>query len=61
MAFLILVGVLFIVSFILMVSWNAVMPAVFGLPTLDYLQATALYVVSNIIFGAIRGGGTRKE
>lgn len=41
----------FIISAILMWLWNGLMPFLFGLSTLNYIQAMALYMVSNILFG----------
>lgn len=37
-------------AFLTMWAWNLVMPAIFGLPALTFLQALAI----NILLGAIR-------
>jgi hypothetical protein len=36
---------------ILMLLWNAVIPGMFGLATLSYWSAMAIYVISRILFG----------
>lgn len=48
-------------SFVTMHLWNWVMPAVFGLQTITWLQALALLVLGKILFGGIHrhGGGCR--
>jgi len=43
------------IAFILLVAWNAVVPSVFGGPTLDYGAAFALVFVLNIIGRLIFG------
>lgn len=58
---IIAIAMLLLFPFALMVAWNASMPFIFGLPSIDYPQAFALYVVFSIILGIIRGGGTSKE
>lgn len=42
--------ILAIVPFILMVAWNFVMPTVFHLPTIDFWQSLALFIVVRILF-----------
>ena len=48
-------------SFVTMHLWNWVMPAVFGLRTITWLQALALLVLGKILFGGFHrhGGGFR--
>jgi hypothetical protein len=47
-------------SFVTMQLWNWVMPAVFGLRTITWLQALGLLVLGKILFGGIhRHGGCR--
>ena len=54
-------GVIFFVATIaifgvvVMAIWNRLMPEIFGLPTLDYRQATGLLVLARIFFGGIGG------
>ena len=48
-------------SFVTMHLWNWVMPAVFGLRTITWLQALGLLVLGKILFGGFHrhGGGCR--
>jgi hypothetical protein len=39
--------------------WNGLMPAIFGLHTITYWQALGLMVLSWILFGGLRGHGSR--
>ena len=43
---------IFIGSFIFMIVWNAFVPAVFGLPALDYIQALAGWFLIGIVGSA---------
>ena len=36
---------------VIMLVWNAVMPAVFGLPTIGYFMAWGLRIVAKNLFG----------
>ncbi|HEY9167127.1 MAG TPA: hypothetical protein VIS48_13305 [Candidatus Kryptonia bacterium] len=38
-------------SLIVMLLWNALLPVLFGLKTIDYLQAIGLLVLAKILFG----------
>jgi hypothetical protein len=43
---------------IVMLLWNAVMPAVFaGVHLIDYWHGVGLLVLSRLLFGGFRGGG----
>lgn len=44
------------IGFIVMSLWNALMPAIFGLPALGFWQALGLLVLSKILFGSFHGG-----
>jgi hypothetical protein len=44
-------------SFVTMHLWNWVMPAVFGLRTITWLQALGLLVLGKILFGGIHRHG----
>jgi hypothetical protein len=48
-------------SFVTMHLWNWLMPAVFGLRTITWLQALGLLVLGKILFGGFHrhGGGCR--
>lgn len=53
-------GGLFILAAIglaVMLLWNWLMPAIFGLVTINYLQALGLVVLSRIFFGGFGGRG----
>ncbi len=43
-------------GFVVMWLWNWLMPALFGLNTIGYLQALGLFVLAKILFGGFRGG-----
>jgi hypothetical protein len=49
-------GILALLSFFVLRLWNWLMPAVFGLHTINYGQALGLLVLSKILFGGFRGG-----
>ncbi len=44
---------LFAFSALLMVLWNALIPDIFGLTTINYWQALGLAVLSKMIFGGL--------
>lgn len=48
-----LFGILAVLVLGLVVSglWNALMPAIFGLPAITYWQALGLFILSRILFG----------
>jgi hypothetical protein len=46
-------------SGIVMLLWNALMPAIFHLSAITWLQALGLLILSKILFGGFRGGGPR--
>lgn len=39
--------------------WNALMPAIFGLPAINFWQALGLFLLSRILFGRFGGWGSR--
>jgi len=45
-----------VMSFLTMSLWNWLMPALFGLRAIGFLQALGLVVLSKILFGGFRGG-----
>jgi len=55
---MIFVLVMCIVPWILMNCWNYVMPHLFGLKTINYLQSAALFVVFSLLF---HGTGARAK
>jgi hypothetical protein len=52
-----------VVGAVVMALWNALLPALFGLPPLGFWQALGLLLLSKILFGSsfrgARGGGMR--
>ncbi len=39
--------------------WNALLPAILGLPTITFWQALGLFLLSRLLFGRIGSGGHR--
>ncbi|WP_276168438.1 hypothetical protein [Zobellia alginiliquefaciens] len=61
---IIIAGIAFLLLFayIFMYLWNWLMPEIFGLTTLTYLQAGGLLILCKIIFGCFgEGGGGKKK
>ena len=50
-----IVAGVFIFSGVVMLLWNAVLPAVIGVHTVTYWQAMCILVLSKIIFGGFKG------
>lgn len=48
---------IFIGGFAVMSLWNWLIPSIFGLTTITWVQALGLLVLSKILFGGFRGGG----
>ena len=48
---------LFVLPFIIMSLWNAILPDVFNATTITYWQALGLFILSRILFGGFRCGG----
>jgi len=48
-------------SGIVMLLWNALMPAIFHLPAITWPQALGLLILCKILFGGFRGGGPRQH
>ena len=42
----------FVKPLVLMLLWNWLMPGLFGLATIGYLKAVALYLISRILFAS---------
>lgn len=49
--FMMLVGLLFLVAWLLQWLWNITMPQVFGLKEITYWQAFRLLIIAAILFG----------
>jgi hypothetical protein len=52
-------GFVLIGGFAVMSLWNWLIPAIFGLATITFVQALGLLVLSKILFGSFRGGPGR--
>jgi Ca2+/H+ antiporter, TMEM165/GDT1 family len=46
-----IIGLIFLVGWIVMLLWNALMPALFNVPAVCYWQALGILVLSRILFG----------
>lgn len=44
-----------VLSWVVMLLWNALLPGLFGAPPLRYPQAAGLLVLSRILLGGLRG------
>ena len=44
-----------VLSWVVMLLWNALLPGLFGAPPVRYLQAAGLLVLSRILLGGLRG------
>lgn len=44
-----------------MLLWNWLMPAIFGLHSIGFLQALGLLLLSKLLFGGFHGGGRRRR
>lgn len=54
----VMVAALAALGWVVMLLWNAVMPALFtGVRIIDYWHAMGLLVLSRVLFGGFRGGG----
>lgn len=53
---LIPISLFFAVGVIVMLLWNWLVPDIFGLGTITYLQAFGLLLLSRILFGNFSGG-----
>jgi hypothetical protein len=48
-----------IIGFVTLALWNALMPAIFGLPAITFGQALGLLLLSRILLGRFGGWGRR--
>lgn len=46
----------FIFGSLVMLLWNSILPAVFGITTITFWQALGILVLSKILFGGFRSG-----
>jgi Ca2+/H+ antiporter, TMEM165/GDT1 family len=47
---------IFIFGSIVMLLWNSILPAIFGIATITFWQALGILILSKILFGGFRGG-----
>ena len=47
---------LFLISTIVMLLWNLILPSVLGVPALTYWQAMGIFALCRILFGSFRMG-----
>ena len=58
MAFVVvMLGVVAAMGFVAMSLWNALVPALFHGPALEYWQALGLLILCRLLFGGVRGRG----
>lgn len=57
---LIPIGFFFAIGLAVMLLWNALIPAIVGLPVITYWQALGLFVLCRLLFGGFGFGGGRK-
>lgn len=50
-------ALLAIVSWVVMTLWNLLLPSLFALPAISFMQAAGLLLLSRILFGGLRGRG----
>lgn len=46
-----------LVGLVVMWLWNALVPALFGLPEIGFWQSLGVFVLARILVGGFRGGG----
>jgi hypothetical protein len=51
------VAIIAAISWVVMYLWNGLLPGLFGWPSLCFVQALGLLVLSRILFGGLRGPG----
>ena len=49
-----------LISWVVMSLWNWLLPALFNLPSLSWLQALGLLALSRLLFGGLRPGFARR-
>jgi len=52
------IGAMFLFGLVIMLLWNWLMPAIFGLPAITYWQGIGLLILSSILFGRMGGGSS---
>lgn len=54
-------GLLILCGFVVMWLWNALMPKIFGLPTIGFWEAWGLFILAHILFGRMGGSGNNRS
>jgi hypothetical protein len=55
------VGFIFLVLWLIMLLWNALIPELFNGPVLSYWQAAGLFILSKILFSGMGSGGSKHK
>ena len=50
-----------VVTTVVMLLWNALLPSLFHFPAITWPQALGLLILSKLLFGGFRGGGPRQQ
>ncbi|WP_347372560.1 hypothetical protein [Aequorivita sp. Q41] len=56
---LIMIAFLFLLPFVIMYLWNAILPEVLHVSPITYWQALGLFILSRILFGGFGCGGSK--
>lgn len=59
--FLIGIGIAFLSAWFIMLLWNAVIPAIFGLPVITYWQAFGIKILTGLLFKSHVNFDTKKN
>lgn len=54
---LIAIVFLSLVSYVVMILWNNLLPEILGVKTITFWQAMGIFILSKILFGFGKGGG----
>ncbi|WP_139377444.1 hypothetical protein [Daejeonella lutea] len=54
---LIAIAFLSLVSYVVMILWNNLLPEILGVKTITFWQAMGIFILSKILFGFGKGGG----
>jgi hypothetical protein len=52
---IVVVAGIFVLGSALMLLWNALMPSLFGIPTIGFWQAIGIFILAKILFGGFHG------
>jgi hypothetical protein len=57
MIIMVVLSILAVLSAVIMLLWNALLPDILHLPAINYWQAMGLLILSKLLFGGFRGWG----